>query len=148
MTDHLLDNFYSYIAQPIVNTNTSSLPVQDISFGHQLVLSCVSSGSPPDIFMWMKDGVPITNFSSVTALNYTNTSAVFSTNYTISNLSISDMGIYTCVVRNPIGSDSKNINISISKYGIRHTCMFTYVVVRCLILCTYIAILYKGGINE
>ena len=77
--------------------------------------------------MWMKDGVPITNSSSITALNYTNISAVFSTNYTISNLSISDMGIYTCIVRNPIGSDSKTINFSIGKYGTRH--MYVYDVV-------------------
>ena len=66
--------------------------------------------------MWMKDNVPITNSSSITALNYTNMSAVFITNYTISNLSISDIGIYTCIVRNPIGSDSKTINISAGKY--------------------------------
>ena len=66
----------------------------------------------------MKDDVPITNSSSITALNYTNINAVFSINYTISNLSISDMGVYTCIVRNPIGSDNKaiNINITIGKY--------------------------------
>ena len=73
----------------------------------------------------MKDGVPITNSSSITALNYTNISVVFSTNYTISILSISDMGIYTCIVRNPIGSDSKTINVSIGKYSTRH--MYVYV---------------------
>ena len=112
----ILDNLYSYTAHPIVNTISSSLPVQVITVGHQLDLSCVSSGSPPDTFMWMKDSAPITNFSSITALNYTNISAVFSTNYTISNLSISDIGIYTCIVRNPIGSDSKAINISIGEY--------------------------------
>ena len=67
--------------------------------------------------MWMKDDVPITDSSSITALNYTNISAVFSTNYTITNLSISDMGVYTCIVRNPIGNDSKIINISNGKYN-------------------------------
>ena len=66
--------------------------------------------------MWMKDDVPITDSSSITALNYTDASAVFSTNYTISNLSISDLGVYTCIVRNPIGSDSKTINIPVGKY--------------------------------
>ena len=63
----------------------------------------------------MKNGVPITNSSSITALNYTNTSAVFSNNYTISNLSISDAGAYTCTVYNPIGSDNRTISVLISK---------------------------------
>ena len=116
MSDYLLDNLCSYIAHPIVNTIPSSLPVQDINFGHQLDLSCISSGSPPDTFTWMKDDVQITDSSSITALNYTSISAVFSTNYTINSLSISDMGVYTCIVRNPIGSDSKTINISLGEY--------------------------------
>ena len=55
----------------------------------------------------MKDGVPIAHFTSITAVNYTNTIAVFSTNYTISSFSSSDIGTYTCTVSNPIGSDSK-----------------------------------------
>ena len=89
------------------------MPAQNIGFGHQLNLSCISSGSPPDTFIWMKDGVPITNSSSITALNYTNTTAVFSTTYTINNLGISDMGVYKCTVRNPIGFDTREvINIS------------------------------------
>ena len=51
----------------------------------------------------------MTNSSSFTKLNHTNSHAVFSSNYTISNLSISDAGVYTCTVSNPIGSDSRTI---------------------------------------
>ena len=53
-------------------------------------------------------------------MNYTNTSAVFSINYTISNVSISDNGTYTCTVSNLIGSDSTTINVLIGEYII-HT---------------------------
>ena len=53
-------------------------------------------------------------------MNYTNTSAVFSINYTISNVSISDNGTYTCTVSNPIGSDSTAISVVVGKY-ILHT---------------------------
>ena len=112
---YYIHNSYSYTATPVV-TNILLLPAQNIVFGHQLNLSCISSGSPPDTFIWMKDGVPITNSSTMTPLNYTNTTAIFSTTYTISNLNISDMGVYTCTVRNPIGSDTREvINISICK---------------------------------
>ena len=108
MTDH----FYFYTARPVVTTIPSSLPAQNIVFGRPLHLSCISSGSPPDTFIWMKDGVPITNSFSITALNYTNTTALFSITYTINNLSINDTGAYACTVRNPFGNDTKTINIA------------------------------------
>ena len=41
--------------------------------------------------------------------------AVFSSSYTISNVSISDNGTYTCTVTNPIGSDNNNFTINIRK---------------------------------
>ena len=76
----------------------------------------MSSHSPPDIFIWRKDDVRLMRPSGSTPIIHTNTSAEFSTNYTISNLSISDVGAYTCTVRNPIGSDSSsNINVSVGK---------------------------------
>ena len=103
--------FILSIASPVIISTQPPSSALDVDIGSTLTLTCVSSGSPPDIFMWMKDGVLITNSSSITELNYTNSSAVFSTNYTISNLSISDTGVYTCTVSNPIGSDNKTINV-------------------------------------
>ena len=50
-------------------------------------------------------------------MNYTNTSAVFSINYTISNVSISDNGTYTCTVSNPIGSDNATMSVFVGKYS-------------------------------
>ena len=88
---------------------TYSLSTMDVVIGSPLTLTCTSSGSPPDTFIWMKDGVLITHSTSITAVNYTNTIAVFSTNYTISNFSTSDIGTYTCTVSNPIGSNSRTI---------------------------------------
>ena len=85
----------------------------DVTVGSPLTLTCTSSGSPPDTFIWMKDDVPITNSTSVTAVNYTNTTAVFSTKYTINSFGTNDIGTYTCTVSNPIGSDSR---IVIGKY--------------------------------
>ena len=63
----------------------------------------------------MKDGVPITHSTSITAVSHTNTDAVFSTDYTISNLNFKDNGTYKCIVSNPIGSDDKTINVLIGK---------------------------------
>ena len=87
----------------------------EAAIGSPLTLTCASSGSPPDTFIWMKDGIVITNSFSFTAVNHTKTSAVFSTNYTISNLTIKDNGTYMCIVSNPIGIDNKTITVLISK---------------------------------
>ena len=81
-------------------------------FGSLLTLSCTSEGSPPDTFTWRKDGIPITESIDIVRINHTDTSAVFRTNYMIRRFTFSDIGIYTCRVRNPIGSDDHSINVT------------------------------------
>ena len=102
---------YMYLNSPAPPVITKcSLSTMDVVIGSPLTLTCTSSGSPPDTFIWMKDGVPISHSTSITAVNYANITAVFNTNYTISNFSTSDIGTYTCNVSNPIGNDSRTIN--------------------------------------
>ena len=70
----------------------------------------MSQGSPPDTFTWQKDDDPtVLNSTSITAVEHTNTSAVFRVDYRID--SVINNGTYTCTVANPIGSDSANITI-------------------------------------
>ena len=95
--------------------SSSSLAAVDIVLGSNITLTCTSSGSPPDTFTWMKDGVPVTQSTDITTVTYNNTMAVFSSSYTISNVSVSDNGTYTCTVTNPIGSDNNNFTINIRK---------------------------------
>ena len=81
--------------------------------GDSLTLSCTSRGSPPDTFTWMKDGTLIDPQPNVATLSHYNTTANFQTNYTISNVTTSDSGTYTCTVTNPIGSDNKTISVAV-----------------------------------
>ena len=75
-----------------------------------LTLSCTSRGSPPDTFTWRKDGnQTILQSTSITAVDYTSTTAVFCADYTID--SVTDNGTYTCTVTNPIGSNSTTITV-------------------------------------
>ena len=46
-------------------------------------------------------------------MDYTNTNAVFRANYSIDNVTTSDSGMYTCIVTNPIGSNSTTIMVAV-----------------------------------
>ena len=87
-----------------------SSPVR-VAIGMNVTLSCISRGSPPDTSTFMKDSVPVNPSPSVTAVNYTNSTAVFRIDYTINNVAAEDAGTYTCTVINPIGSDSETITV-------------------------------------
>ena len=76
----------------------------------------------------MKDGDPtVLQSTEVITVTHTNTSAVFSINYTIRNFSISDSGTYTCTVTNPIGSDTYSLTVNLRKllYVVTILCIST-----------------------
>ena len=99
-----------YTAAPVIDTPSYSSV--SVTIGTNLTLNCTSRGSPPDTFAWKKDSDPTElQSTSVTAVNYTNTNAVFCAEYTIDNVNANDSGTYTCTVINPIGSDSVNITV-------------------------------------
>ena len=104
-----------HTAAPVITAAISSSSLATVVLGSSITLTCTSSGSPPDTFTWMKNGVPVTQSTNITTVTYTNTVAVFSSSYTISNVSVSDNGTYTCTVTNPIGSDNNNFTIYIRK---------------------------------
>jgi len=81
--------------------------------GDSLTLSCTSRGSPPDTFTWIKDGIILDPQPNVVTLAHDSTTANFQTNYTISNVTTSDNGTYTCTATNPIGSDNKAISVAV-----------------------------------
>ena len=102
-----------------------------VNVGDPLTLSCTSRDSPPDTFTWRKDNDPtVLQFTSITAVDYTSTSAVFRADYSIDSVTTSDSGTYTCAVSNPIGSDSAIITVDVGKYqGCSYIyCMIYYIV--------------------
>ena len=86
--------------------------------GFPLTLRCTSRGSPPDTFTWRKDNDPtVLQSTSIITVHYTSTSAVFRAEYSIDNVTTSDNGTsYTCIVTNPIGSDSNTITVDVGMY--------------------------------
>ena len=100
-----------HTAAPVIDTPSSSTVMAAI--GSSLTLSCTSRGSPPDTFTWRKDNNPtVLQSTSITAVNYTNNSAVFRADYSIDSVTTSDSGTYTCTVTNPIGSDNAIITVA------------------------------------
>ena len=99
-----------YTAAPMIDTPSSSTVT--VTIGSPLTLSCTSRGSPPDTSTWMKDGdQTVLQSTSITAVDYTSTSAVFRADYFIDSFTASDSGAYTCTVTNPIGSNSATITV-------------------------------------
>ena len=100
-----------HTAAPVINTPLSVAVYVDVP----LTLSCTSQGSPPDTFTWRKDNDPtVLQSTSITAVDYSSTSAVFCANYSIASVTTSDSGTYTCTVTNPIGSDSATITVVVT----------------------------------
>ena len=99
-----------YTAAPIIDAPSSSTVI--ILIYSSLNLNCTSQNSPPDTFTWKKDNDPtVLQSTSITAVDHTNTSAVFRADYSIDSVTTSDSGTYTCTVTNPIGSDSATITV-------------------------------------
>ena len=93
----------------------ASLSTVNVIIGSSLTLTCISSGSPPDTFSWIKDGILIAQSANITTIHYNSTDAIFSTSYTINYGNISDNGIYSRIVTNPIGSDNHTFTVNICK---------------------------------
>ena len=103
-----------YTAAPVIDTPSSSTVT--VNVGDHLTLSCTSRGSPPDTFTWRKDNDPtVIQSTSITAVDYTSTSAVFRADYSIDSVTTSDSGTYTCTVTNPIGIGSDSVTIIVGK---------------------------------
>ena len=90
-----------------------------VNVGDSLTLSCTSRGSPPDTFIWRKDNVPVLQ-STTTLVTYNANSAVFRADYSISRVTTSDNGTYTCNVTNPIGSDTATITVIVTGKSLIH----------------------------
>ena len=101
----------------------ASLSTVNVIIGSFLTLTCISSGSPPDTFSWIKDGIKIAKSANITTVHYNSSDAIFSISYTINDASISDNGTYTCNVTNPIGNDSHTFTINICKLLDYHECV-------------------------
>ena len=123
----LIINDSMYTAHPVITTTFSTI---DVVVRNVLTLSCTSEGSQPDTFTWMKDGVPISRFTSVFSVIHNSTLTIFRSEYTIRRAATSDEGTYTCTVINPIGSDNHSIDVIITgKLSYRgmahiHRCQF------------------------
>ena len=118
-----------YTAAPRISPPSSTSNITAVA-GTPLTLSCTSVNSPPDTFTWRKDSGPIINSTSITTVTHTNTSAVFRADYSINSITTSDSGTYTCIVTNPIGTDNKTINVTVTGMWMHSVLLYYYSVYK------------------
>ncbi len=86
-----------------------------------VTLSCTAEGLPLPTFIWNKgrnDNIELMFNSSITTLNSKNYSISTSmgvSNFTIAPTSAIDSGIYSCVAMNQLGQDTGSVSLTV--YG-------------------------------
>ena len=75
---------------------------------------CEVHGQPPPVVTWRKDGIALTKSTSVFITETTNYS-VISSNMTLTNATLEDIGTYECNAENDLGESSENFSIFV--YG-------------------------------
>ena len=94
-------------------------PINDtiIREGNTTTITCEALGYPPPTVVWsringiLSDGVSVSESVSVPTENGNVTRV--SVNLTITNASREDTGVYTCSANNCIGSDNRNVSITV-----------------------------------
>ena len=107
---------FSCISSPAPPTITGTSYIFNLT---GLELTCTSTGSVATTVTWMKDGSLVVIDGTVFILTQTVTDRAASTynNVLLVNRTNTDVqGTYVCTVSNEIGSDSADVNVSISKY--------------------------------
>ena len=94
--------------------------------GNTMTFTCEALGYPPPTIVWsrtngtLNERVSVSNNVSVPT-GYGNITRV-SVNLTITNSSREDTGVYMCSASNEIGSDDRNVNITVQcKVLVLHT---------------------------
>ena len=90
-----------------------------ITKGNTTTITCEAVGYPPPTVMWNRingilcDRVSVSDSVSVpTGPGYGSVTRV-SVNLTITNASREDTGVYTCSANNSIGSDDRNVHVTV-----------------------------------
>ena len=82
-----------------------------------ITITCEAFGYPPPIIVWSRpNGILSSRVlvnDSVTVLTKNGNVTRVSVNLTITNASREDTGVYTCSANNSIGSDNKNVSITV-----------------------------------
>ena len=97
--------------------------------GNATIVTCEAFGYPPPTVVWnringiLSDRVSVSDSVSVPS-GYGNVTRV-SINLTITSVSREDTGMYTCSANNSIGSDNKDLSITVQ-------CKFWLLIVVCI----------------
>ena len=103
----VFNNIYYLLIVSIDNDVVVSLDQELYSEQDDAVITCTSSYEQLDnIFLWLKDGLPIDELPTT---NTSNTSTLYINNITAAL----DGGVYTCIVENIVGSSNASVSLNV-----------------------------------
>ena len=95
-----------------------------VSEGNTTTITCETFGYPPPTIVWsrtngtLSDRVSVSD--SVSVLTGNGNVTRVSVNLRITNASREDTGVYTCSANNSIGSDNRNVSITVQCMLVKH----------------------------
>jgi len=125
--------------------NSTIIPFNDVIVGERntTTITCEAMGYPPPTIVWsrnngtLSDRVSVSDIVSVPTGNGNVTRV--SVNLTITKSSREDTGVYTCSANNSIGSDNRNVSITVQ-------CKFVMCIIIIKLLYVYSTLIFIAGI--
>ncbi|XP_064420214.1 hemicentin-2 [Latimeria chalumnae] len=94
------------LVPPVISSDASHQEPLQAVIGGVVNLECQASGSPPPQLSWLKDGLPLALTSHIKLLSSGRVLRV-------SQVQVSDSGIYTCVASSSSGIAERNFNLQV-----------------------------------
>lgn len=103
----------SYVVPPMLISFPSA--VRDVVRGETFVASCQGRAEPPPMIQWLKEDQQLdVGDDSSGRVNISNVSSDVTTtsHLTVTGFTSEDVGIYTCVAFNGLGSDTRSFQVN------------------------------------
>ena len=103
---------FFFVARPVITSVTSNLNVVE---GDQLEVECDFTSIPFPEVSWLKDDQPLTGQGDGIRISTSRSNNTGQAIVTIVSATLSNNGMYTCIIKNPAASVNRTVEIQVTK---------------------------------